>query len=450
MRQIGCWAFGAWLLFSGVALAQEPEETPKSVEERLDELDQKVKILDRKNELDKEAAAEKAKTAATVTSGKDGFSIKSADGAWVLKLRGYTHFDGRFYQEDEQRPASDTFLLRRIRPIVEGTVFKIFDFRIMPDFAQGQTVLQDGYLEGRFSPAFRVRAGKFKPPVGLERLQSATDILFIERAFPTALVPNRDLGIQLSGDLAGGRVNWAAGWFNGVPDGGSADVDVEDRKDAAARVFFTPIKGLGFGVAATQGKQTGTLPAPGLAAYRTPGQQTFFSYRTDGTAAGTVIAAGDRTRLSPQAWFYAGPFGLLTEYVTSSQEVRRGDVLADLESTAWQVAASWVIAGGEPTYKAVSPKQPFDLEAHTWGAFELAARISRLEVDDDAFPLFANPASSASAAESLGLGINWYLNRNLRVALNYEITEFEGGAATGDRPDREDEKVLLSRFQISF
>ena len=462
MKQIGCWACCAWLLFSGVALAQEaqdpePEETPKSVEERLDELDQKVRVLDRKSELDKEAAAEKAKTASSVTSGKDGFSIKSADGAYVLKLRGYTHFDGRFYQEDEQRPVADTFLLRRIRPIVEGTVFKIFDFRIMPDFAQGQTVLQDGYLEGRFSPAFRVRAGKFKPPVGLERLQSATDILFIERAFPTALVPNRDLGIQLSGDLAGGGVNWAAGYFNGVPDGGSNDVDVEDRKDAAARLFFTPFakgsgpfKGLGFGVSATQGKQTGTLTAPGLAAYRTPGQQTFFSYRTDGTAAnpaGTVIAAGDRTRLSPQAYFYAGPFGLLTEYVTSNQEVRRGDVLADLESKAWQVAASWVIAGGEPTYRAVSPKQPFDLEANTWGAFELAARVSRLEVDDDAFPLFANPASAASAAESMGLGFNWYLNRNLRVALNYEVTEFEGGAAGGGR---EDEKVLLSRFQISF
>jgi phosphate-selective porin OprO/OprP len=299
-----------------------------------------------------------------------------------------------------------------------------------------------------------VRAGKFKPPIGLERLQSATDTLFIERAFPTALVPNRDLGIQLSGDLAGGGVNWAAGYFNGVPDGANLDVDAEDRKDAAARVFFTPfakgtgpLKGLGFGVAASQGQQRGTLTSTGLAAYRTPGQQTFFSYRTDGTAAGTVIAAGDRKRFSPQAYLYAGPFGLLTEYVTSSQEVRRGDVLAELENKAWQVAGSWVIAGGEPSFRAVAPKQPFDLEAHTWGAFELVARLSRLEVDDDAFPLFANPASAASSAESRGLGINWYLNRSLRVALNYEVTVFEGGAATGDR---EDEKVLLSRFQISF
>lgn len=466
MREIVLCLCCAWLTLGGLASAQEPAETqepeateeesqePRSVEERLDELDQKIRVIDRRTELDKEQAAEKAKTAGGITAGRDGFTLKSADGAYQLKLRGYTHFDGRFYQEDDQRPANDTFLLRRIRPILEGTLAKIFDFRIMPDFAQGTTVLQDGYIEARFSPAFRVRGGKFKPPVGLERLQSATDLHFVERAFPTALVPNRDLGIQLSGDIAGGGANWAVGYFNGVVDGGSSDIDVEDSKDLAARVFFTPfakgtgpLKGLGFGVAATQGEQSGTVTAPGLAGIRTPGQQTFFSYRTDGTPAGTVIADGDRTRLSPQAYLYIGRFGLLSEYVQSSQELRRGTELEELENEAWQVTGSFVVGGGEPSFRGVNPKRPFDLEANAWGALEIVARISRIEIDDAAFPLFANPASAASAAESIGAGVNWWLNRNIKVMLDYERTEFEGGAATGDR---EDENVLFSRFQVSF
>ena len=46
-----------------------------------------------------------------------------------------------------------------------------------------------------FQPWFAVTAGKFKVPVGLERLQSANDIRFVERAFPTSLLPNRDLGV---------------------------------------------------------------------------------------------------------------------------------------------------------------------------------------------------------------------------------------------------------------
>jgi phosphate-selective porin OprO and OprP len=442
MRKIGLALFCAWMTFGGLAAAQEPAEEPKSVEERLDELDQKVRVLDRKSELEKEQAAEKAKTAGQATAGKDGFTLKSADGAFQLKIRGYIQLDGRFYSGDDERPANDTFLLRRIRPNIEGTLFKIFDFRIMPDFAQGQTVLFDGYLEGRFSPAFKVRAGKFKPPVGLERLQSATDTFFAERAFPTSLVPNRDVGVQLSGDLAGGGVNYAVGYFNGVPDGvNGGDVDAEDDKDLAARLFFTR-KGLGLGIAASQGSTTGSVTATGLPAYRTPGQQTFFSYRTDGT-----FADGDRTRLSPQGYLYIGQFGLLTEYVQSSQEVRRGTVVEELENEAWQVAVSWVISGGEPSFRGVNPKTVFDPTANTWGAFELVARISSLEVDDKAFPLFANPASAASAADSIGVGLNWYLNRNLKVMLDYERTEFEGGAATGNR---EDESVLFSRFQIAF
>src|SRR6187402_2518247 len=72
MRMIGLWLCLAWLA-GGAAFAQEPEESeePKSVEERLDELDQKVRVLDRKSELDKEQAAEKAKTAGQVAAGKD-------------------------------------------------------------------------------------------------------------------------------------------------------------------------------------------------------------------------------------------------------------------------------------------------------------------------------------------------------------------------------------------
>jgi phosphate-selective porin OprO/OprP len=464
MKWLG-WIFCALSTLSlpSAAGAQEQETepaTPPTVEERLDEIDQRLRVLDRQTEIEKEAAAEKAKTGAGVTaSGKDGFSLKSNDGAFVLKLRGYAQLDGRFFQDDEARPGVDTFLLRRVRPIVEGTVFKIFDFRIMPDFGGGTTVLQDAYLEARFSPAAKLRVGKFKPPVGLERLQSGTDILFVERALPTNLVPNRDLGIQLSGDFAGGAVSYAAGVFNGVADGGSGDLDNNDGKDYAGRLFFQPflkssataLRGFGIGVAGSTGEQEGTVAAPGLPSLRTQSQATFFSYRTDGTAAGTAFANGDRTRLSPQLYWYAGPFGLLSEYAISEQEVTRGAVTEKLENTAWQVEASWVIAGGTASYKGVQVKTPFDPAAGTWGAFEIAGRYSGLEVDEDAFPLFANPASSASAATAWGLGFNWYFNKSVRWYVNYELTEFERGATiAGQAGDRPDEKVVLSRFQIAF
>ena len=72
--------------------------------------------------------------------------------------------------------ASDSWYLRRVRPTIEGTLFGKYDFRFTPDFAGGTATVVDAYIDARFDPAFKVRIGKFKSFVGLERLQSAYDI----------------------------------------------------------------------------------------------------------------------------------------------------------------------------------------------------------------------------------------------------------------------------------
>ena len=108
--------------------------------------------------------------------------------------------------------------------------------------------------------ALQLRAGKFKTPVGLEQLQVDRDTWFNERSLVTDLVPNRDLGFQLWGDIAGGALSYAVGVFNGVGDArNSSNADFEDHREVAARLFVQPFKksgaaalqGLGFGVAGT-------------------------------------------------------------------------------------------------------------------------------------------------------------------------------------------------------
>ena len=142
-----------------------------------------------------------------------------------MKLRGLLHFDGRYFLDDATPDTADTWILRRVRPTLEGTFNGIFDFRFTPDFAGGRTVVQDAFVAARLQPWAVVTAGKFKVPVGLERLVSASDLRFIERGLPTSLAPNRDLGVQLGGDVAGGVVNYSVGYFNGVSDGGSSRCD---------------------------------------------------------------------------------------------------------------------------------------------------------------------------------------------------------------------------------
>ncbi|HEY9014378.1 MAG TPA: porin, partial [Gemmatimonadales bacterium] len=368
-------------------------------------------------------------------------------------LRGYVHFDGRFFQSDDQRPATDTFTLRRVRPIFEGTVYKIFDFRIMPDFGGGQTVLQDAYLEARFNPAFRVRAGKFKPPVGLERLQSATDIMFAERGLPTNLVPSRDIGLQVAGDISEGLFAYQVGIFNGVADLANGGDDLSDAKDFAGRIFIQPFKSgsfrpLGVGIAASTGFERGNTTTTGLPSYRTPGQQTLFRYNTSTTTpANNVYADGKRQRIAPQGYYYTGPLGILGEYVISRNEVNRAGAIATLEHTAWQASGSFFLTGEKNSFRSPMPKRPFDLKEGGFGALELVARYGELSLDEASFPTYATITSSVQKAKAAGVGINWHFTRQVKVGLDYERTTFTGGAATGDR---EPENAVIGRFQTAF
>jgi phosphate-selective porin OprO/OprP len=442
-------------------LAAPAEVTNEELVERIEALQQKILVLERKLEIQDETTASAKESAAVVTANARGFSLRSADSENQIRLRGTLHLDGRYIEGDDPGGTQDTFTATRVRPTIEGTFGEIYDFRFMPDFGQGRAVVQDAWVTARLHPAFQITAGKFKSPVGLERLQSSSDMRWVQRGFPTSLVPNRDLGIQLGGDLAGGRLSYAVAFLNGSNDGSSsdtfADADLNMDKEYAARLFAQPfaesdsfaMRGLGFGIAGTYTDQTGSVTQPLLPAFRTPGQSTFFRFRAD------TIADGERTRLAPQFHYYVGRLGLLGEYTEVSQDVSRVTPVGLREGTidtdAWQLAASYFLTGEEAVYKGFKPKAIFSPADGTWGAFELVARLQALEIEDAAFAggsdSFADPLVSASEATSWGVGLNWYLNDTLKWMLDYERTKFEGGALTRDR---EDEDAVQLRLALGF
>src|ERR1700752_3668792 len=98
---------------------------------------------------------------------RDDFFIESADGTTRVNFGLVAQTDGRFFVNQEPAPAN-TFLSRKARPMFSGRIMKYFDFKVVPDFRHGTSVLQDAYLEIPFSPAFRVRSGKDKVPLGYE------------------------------------------------------------------------------------------------------------------------------------------------------------------------------------------------------------------------------------------------------------------------------------------
>ena len=380
----------------------------------------------------------------TFTAGWDeGFVLQSANGDNRIVLGLTAQADGRF-SLDDPLPITNTFTLRKARPGLSGRVGKYFDFKFTPDFGSGNAVLLDAYFDVRFSPAIRVRSGKDKTPVGYELLQGDAYLLFPERSLASSLVPNRDVGFQLLGEISP-RLSYAAGIFNGVPDGTSstADADSSHAKDLAGRIVWHPFRsaaapagvlnGLGFQIGGSIGGQAGTLPS-----FRTSAGQSYFSY-----AAGSA-AAGVRTRITPAAFYYHRSFGGFVEYVRSAQQVSRAGSDEDLSNQGWGIAGSYVLTGENTSDRGVRPRHPFDPSAGHWGALQVAARYSQLAVDRLAFARgFAAPAASRKAG-AFTLAANWYPTFFIKYYATFERTTFDGGAV------RPAENIILFRAQLAF
>jgi phosphate-selective porin OprO/OprP len=432
---------------AGAAAAQGGDAAP--LQKRVEDLEQQLKIIERRWEIEQEQAVERKAEekknpppGVAVAFSNTGVAIRSADGKFQFRLRPIIQADSRIFFSDN---ATNTFLLRRVRPVIEGTAFEFFDWRMMPELA-GTPNVQDAYVNIRLFSEAQLRGGKFKPPVGIERLASDTDLPLIERGLSTNLVPDRDVGLQLHGDILNGTITYAAGIFNGVGDGVNGDVDNNDNKDLVGRLFLQPFKltpveplqKLGIGIAATRGTHTGALPG-----YRSTGQVNFFQY------ASSAVGAGTHRRIAPQAYFYWGPFGAFGEWVRASQIVGNGTATERVDHEAWVVAASFFITGEDASYTTVTPKDPLDPSKGTFGAVEVAGRYGQLTIDPTTFrQRFADPNAAANEAKAWAVGVNWHLARNFKIMTDYERTNYKGGARNGG--DRPAEIVVLTRLQAAY
>ncbi|MGZ4958388.1 MAG: porin [Methylomonas sp.] len=458
---------------AAAAVEAAPATTAQSNAE-VEKLNRKVNTLERKLEVDKEVATANAAKMPKIDAGSDGFRISSADNKHQLRIRGALQTDGRFYTGGST-PATDRFEVKQARVWLEGKVWDNLYFKIMPDFA-ASNILPDAYLDYAYLPYASLSVGKQKTPLSLERLQGDSDGMFLERAFPTYLASNRDVGVMLHGSLAkpgykteyGGPVDfknlisYQVGVFNGSGDDGSPDKnapDTDDDKEFIGRLWAHPfqhsnnewLEGLGLGIAGSWENPLNQA----LANQKTPiGRTTFLDYTKSRTGFSAPLADGVHYRVYPQAYWYAGPFGLMGEYVLSAQDVTsiRGNrnVKSQLNNTAWQVQLSYVLTGEDNTFQSVKPMRAFDPLAGSWGAFQVAGRWGEFNVDNSAFQIL-DPSKSAKHATAWAVGVNWFINQNARIMADYEQTYFDGGSGTaahvGNRPS---ENVFATRFQLAF
>lgn len=388
----------------------------------------------------------------SVLAGPQGFGLKSDDGAYRLLFHWALLSDFQIFPA--QLPAGvttrDSFVVRFAGMQVDAIIHQRLHSQLFVDFSQSKVTLYDAWVEALVFPELRVRAGKFLFPISEERLTPGIALPFVSTSFATLLLPSRDTGVQVYGNVGEGLFQYNLAFTNGGPAGTLSDFDLDSEKDVVARVFvrpflrtgLRPLRGLGLGVGASYGAHTGTPEAPGLSVLRTYGGQTFFSWANDKTPAGTATASGAILRVVPHATWAFGPVAAYADWVHVEEHVRGAVITSD----AYSVVPSVVLTGeAAAPLSYIVPKRPLDLHGGI-GTVLLVLGLGRMQVRDSAFLTGnADPRVAAQTATVYGGGLNWYPVSGLALLASYGHMVF---TAYGGAPPRANEDTLIVRFQM--
>jgi phosphate-selective porin OprO/OprP len=117
--------------------------------------------------------------------------------------------------------------------------------------------------------------------------------------------------------------------------------------------------------------------------------------------------------------------------------------------------ASYMLTGETHPYNAataayggINPTHPFVWDSAGWGAWEIAARYSTIDLNDRV----GSALGVAGGRQNIyTLGLNWYANRNVRLMLNYlhgDIAKQVGPTTPGDAGAQFD--AVAMRTQVAF
>ena len=152
--------------------------TPFTTDEKIEFLQQQIDLLKRQHDVDQEVATAAAAKTPTATLDKKGLKYISANQNYELGLNAQVNVDVHSFGNDGGTAIDET-QDRLVRLTFSGRAGNA-SFRVVPEFggtSSAAASLVDGYVEYKFSDLFNLRAGKFKSPLGLERLQSDPDVI---------------------------------------------------------------------------------------------------------------------------------------------------------------------------------------------------------------------------------------------------------------------------------
>ena len=426
--------------------------TPAATAADIDALQKEIDILQKK-----------ASDAPGPTAGWNGehFFLKSPDGQFNLMPVGYLNTEYRFYKGDGA--PSDTFQIRRARFGIQGNYGSQLDYAFLFETASSLTI-RDAYMDFKPWPWLKIMGGQYKLPFSMEVGTADTNVQFAERSINSVLYPDaggafRAPGVDIHGDLAGGKAQYWVGVFNGQ---GLLNLSTTNEVEVTGKVRFSPwknssnswLKGLSFGGAAEHSRSKGLANELSFSGLLTDGTYTFFpQYRINGGVA----------RYNAQFSLLRGPLGIRGEY-TQLLEKRSNigsfqlggagyTTLPGIVGKGTYIAANYLLTGEKEPENAIprvkhpviGPNSPGESGGTGWGAWELKARYSWLQgrarsFTCDATTIPACPITpvifplQSDHTEQWTLGVNWYLNYWVLVKTDLNINQLKDPSVQGILP----------------
>ena len=322
-------------------------------------------------------------------------------------------------------------IARRARIGVTGKFLDDWSFNLVIDGGgsggASSATLDKAYLTYSGLKPLKIWGGILTVPYTLDRATSSGEITFMERAAPVEVAAGIGAATRSAvGITTHGRRWWAGSFVTGPAVGKTSG----DAKQAAVtgRAVVMPVL-TNEGSLLIGGDVQYLFSAPTGSSELNLRDR--IELRVDGNRIlGTGALPIDSARvLSGELAGAFRSFHFQGEYFNFNVERTRGSG-PSLDFNGYYFQGGYILTGEKRDYDASSgsydgvvPSRPFDPGRGGWGAWEIAARYSTIDLNDkDIF---------GGRQENVTLGLNWYANSNIRFMLDYINGKVDKRAAGG-------------------
>jgi phosphate-selective porin OprO/OprP len=371
----------------------------------------------------------------------DGFRWGTEDDEITFGVRAVQQLDARIYANSNMADTASGFYNPRTRFYFEGNLTRPISYEFSFQETYGTPNLLDSYINYRFSDALQLRLGRYKTPFTYEwyRVHIWHMPLPERSLFVTNYESNRRFGFMAWGSAFQNRLEYAVGPFNSQR---NSFVTYSSHQDILAFVNFKPfdpwtgflLQNLQVGGSVDAGIVNNPLsPAvlhtssPVDSATLAPGQPSvpFLAFNNG------VFERGTRALWELHMAYYYQGLSLLGAWGSGFQDYAfgtSGSAPVRVPISGYQVTAAYILTGETIRDRTlVDPLRPFDLRPGRFGlgAWEVAARFSELELGRQVFTGgLANPNLWTNEAKMVDVGLNWYINKAIKVYFDWEHAMF--------------------------